>query len=428
MDKTIAAAQAQLQILQAQVGLKEYSANWLKDAKTVVRDGSGKFASQNLALFKPESLSVEQRSQLLGNVPPEQLVQVEQVLETLGLSSDQVFRAIQREEKFTQRQRERLINQDPTLPDRTNTLLKRVLELPELAAAQQETPSKALELQWHQAIIQSEVRYGDLIDRVIEKDPWDNVPYAVTTKLVGAHGFGSSYNPVNIGDEENSPNPARKAHKQLMRRLTKSKSRIKASVITADVINKAKELAGEIAKNTVFLMGSGVTEKDKVVIKKRIDEAMKASKDFGKLINTDIPHAYIGLFGLGLTIKEKFLQLNSLDIAYVLSGFSPEHTLINVGLIGIPRVLMFHELGHAVEKVTKLTPMTWNYIDSRKKEGIDFPYAYTTKKYGLNPEKGGSELISTATQMLASSRDLHRAAVLDREHLMIGLYALDKEV
>lgn len=39
-------AQAQLQIIQAQFAVKEYAANWLKEAKTVTRDASGKFASR----------------------------------------------------------------------------------------------------------------------------------------------------------------------------------------------------------------------------------------------------------------------------------------------------------------------------------------------------------------------------------------------
>lgn len=426
LNNNTSIAQAQLQLIEAQVGLKQYAADWLKEAKVVTRDASGKFASQNQALFKKEPLGINERSELLGNISPESVIQVEQALQTLDLDTEKVFLAIQREQNFTQAQRNRLANQDPIFPDRPNTLMQRVMELPALAA-QQNNPSKVLELQWHQAIIQSEVRYGDLIDRVLEKDPWDNPPFAVTAKVFGAGGFGSSYNVLNIGDEENSPSATRRAYKQLMKRLTKPKNRINTSLITEEIIRKAQELSGEEGKKSVFFMGKGATPEADALINRRIKEVIKSSKEFGKLINVDIPDVYVGLFALGLVVLGKPVQIMPHDIGFVLAGYSPQHTLVNAGFIGIPKVLIFHELGHALEKAANLTPMTWNYIDSRQKEKTPFPYAYTSKKYGKVPEQGNSELISTATQMLTSSRDLHRAAVLDREHLMIGLYALDKK-
>lgn len=56
-NKETLLAQAQLEVICAQVGLKEYAANWLKEAGTVTRDTSGRFASRATGILLNEQFT-----------------------------------------------------------------------------------------------------------------------------------------------------------------------------------------------------------------------------------------------------------------------------------------------------------------------------------------------------------------------------------
>jgi len=368
-------------------------------------------------------------------------------LDELGLSRDSVLDVLKREK-------------DPTLPKQKHTVAQRVKELPMLVKSDDE--SAKLGVEWRKGIINAEIKYGATISDITKAEPKDVLPKGWKS------GLGMTYNPVRkVFAKETPQDPKTQAsYQKFMKLLDKGVSNTTVKELTKEKLdNSNAELLkqAEPGKPLGLIAAYPQPNAEKQrQINERIKECAKYADEYTHYINGSLGTVHVGSVGVAVVEKDKKTGTlvsrgvaNNGAIPFASSGrMNDKSSVYNVGTDPSAtfesRTVAWHELSHVMEHEKKLSPLTWNYIESRynplaraaikslpesvrstqeiqEKGGHDFPYSYTAKEYRTpNPEDRNSELISTAVQMMTNPVNLHRAATTDREHLMFGLFAMDK--
>jgi hypothetical protein len=368
-------------------------------------------------------------------------------LNELGLSRDSVLDVLKREK-------------DPALPKQKHTVAQRVKELPNLIES--DTESAKLGIEWRKGIINAEIKYGETISDIAKAEKKDVLPR-------GWHsGIGLSYHPgrTKFAHEEPKDSGTQVAYQKFMKLLDKGVSNTKVERLSQEEIDK--DNLDTIKKAKEYTPTAGIVHLPQLAenqekIEQRIKDCTEYASEFGRHINGSLGTVKVDSFAVADTwggIKKDKVYIKKIEnngaIPFAMSGaMNNGDNLYNVGTDPAAtfdaRSTAWHELSHVMEYEKKLSPLTWNYIDSRynpvakavlkaipeeiavsqqiqEQGGHDFPYRYTAKEYLSpgDPTHRNSELVSTAVQMMTNPVNLHRAATIDREHLMFGLFAMDK--
>ena len=370
-----------------------------------------------------------------------------EILNELGLPRDSVLAILKRE-------------RDPALPNQKHTVAQRVKELPKLIKSDEE--SAKLGLEWRKGIINAEIKYGKTINNIAKAEPKDVLPTGWRS------GLGLAYNPGrNVFITENPQDPEVQAsYQEFMKLLDKGVSSTTVKELTKEELDNSNaeilERANSGERLSLIASYPQPDAEGQEKMNERIKECIKYADEYTRYINGSLGTVHVGSVGVAIAEKDK----NTEDFAFKEAvsnrnspfarsgGMSDKSNIYSVGTNPSAtfesRAAAWHELSHVMEYEKKLSPLTWNYIESRynpvartaikslpesvrstqqiqEKGGHDFPYSYTAKEYrSPKPEDRNSELISTAVQMMTNPVNLHRAATIDREHLMFGLFAMDK--
>lgn len=282
-----------------------------------------------------------------------------------------------------------------------HSLRERVLELAALRQNPKPTQDDKDSIQWHEGIINSELRYGEALDKVIEADPKD--------LQQSQESYFRFLSLVDKGD----------------------------SVSTFREFNFLERGAFNAIAKSQNTQTHLETQDAKIVA--RVKECVEAAQFFGKLTRQMLD-VRVGFVSPDDSTKD-IDQDRGYQANFNITGLG--ESFVHTGLMHDPATLMFHELGHSLEAKLGNSAITHNYAESRatskeaepvrdldKNESYgenelalpsDFAEAYIAKPY-----QGNSEVVSMATQELANSHALSLKARSDRDHLLFGLYVLDQ--
>lgn len=281
------------------------------------------------------------------------------------------------------------------------------------------------DLAWRVGAIKAEINYGDLIDELTDIDlPKDEKPGLKPLLDLFAD---------------------RTAYKKLFKRLEKG---TETSGIQQATPEQSKAIQDFIRKGI-----DKIPTKDRMVGLIEIPEdlrdglvkaAMKPGAEFQKLVYPKLEVILDAFTDRGFTLDSNVIVEQAKKERILLDPvFQKEFRYINVGNYkGVAvKFVMNHEEGHQLEKKLEQVETSKRFIDARATS----PFLMDLKNYGMPGEKvvqdsfshpytgkvytgagaNATEVVSTATQALASPIALSTQSYLDREHIMYGLSVMD---
>jgi hypothetical protein len=403
----------------AQVELLQAAFEWDKQNSWVKRTRDGRFGSgSSQSILAPKDRVTDNPG-------------VRESLSKVGISPDEVAIALERLESRPKDfspiysmillpfQREYLASRNLKQQD-LERFDRRIREVNKIVAQGNWENSK--DLAWRVGAIKAEVKYGDLINDLVD----------ISLPAEGRSGL----KPLLDIFKDNT------AYKKLLKRLNKKTQSNAIRQVSSEEAKAIQDLFRKVQDVTpIEQRMTGIVEIPEDRRDSLIKTAVKPGKAFQELVYPKLDAILDALMERGFTTSSAELRKEADKMGFSVDpALEKDFRYINVGNYKGQAVkfVMDHELGHQLEIQLKQVETSKRFIDARATS----PFLQDLKEYGMPGEKvrpdnfshpytgkvydtDATEVVSTATQALVSPMVLSVQSYLDREHIMYGLSVMD---